>query len=296
MRDSVSGLHPAISFLFFVFVLLVTLLMLHPAFLLCSFLAAAVYLWYLKGFLHLLRQLAYLLPLMLFACLLNTLFNHQGVTTLFYLPNGNPITLEATLYGLASAATVCSVILWFGCYHCVITSDKFLYLFGRIIPALALLLSMALRFVPRFQTHMRRVITAQRAIGHDLAQGKRIQRIRYGGRILSITLTWALENGIVTADSMKSRGYGSCRRTHFSLYRFDRRDAIMLGGMLVLMALVCVGISGNFLSIRYYPSILLNPVTVWSVLSVLAFGLFCFLPILLNGKEALAWRRLQSKI
>jgi energy-coupling factor transport system permease protein len=28
-----------------------------------------------------------------------------------------------------------SVITWFNCYSAVMTSDKFVYLFGRIIPA-----------------------------------------------------------------------------------------------------------------------------------------------------------------
>ncbi len=40
------------------------------------------------------------------------------------------------------------VIQWFSCYNKVMTSDKFIYLFGRLIPALSLILSMALRFVP----------------------------------------------------------------------------------------------------------------------------------------------------
>jgi energy-coupling factor transport system permease protein len=34
---------------------------------------------------------------------LNPLFNHAGVTLLFYLPGGNPVTLESMVYGLAAA-------------------------------------------------------------------------------------------------------------------------------------------------------------------------------------------------
>ena len=52
------------------------------------------------------------------------------------------------LYGLASAALLSATLLWFTCYNTVMTSDKFIYLFGRVIPALSLVLSMTMRFVP----------------------------------------------------------------------------------------------------------------------------------------------------
>lgn len=80
----------------------------------------------------------------------NPLFSHNGVTPLFYL-NGNPVTLEAFVYGAAIAVMVVGVMLWCRCYSAVMTSDKFLYLFGRAIPKLALVLSMALRFIPMFK-------------------------------------------------------------------------------------------------------------------------------------------------
>ena len=78
-------------------------------------------------------------PLLLFSAVLNPLFNHEGATILTYLPDGNPLTLESMLYGVSAAAMMVTVILWFSCYNSVMTSDKFLYLFGRVIPALSLL-------------------------------------------------------------------------------------------------------------------------------------------------------------
>ena len=104
------------------------------------------------------------------------------------------------------------------------TSDKFVYLFGRLIPALSLVLSMALRFVPKFQAQFHVVSEAQRCIGRDVSDGGVIRRIRNAVTIFSIMLTWSLENAIETADSMKSRGYGLPGRTAFSIYRFDDRD------------------------------------------------------------------------
>ena len=108
------------------------------------------------------------------------------------------------------------------------TSDKFVYLFGRVIPALSLVLSMTLRFVPKFKAQIQVVSEAQRCVGRDVSNGSVLQRLRNGITILSIMVTWALENAIETADSMKSRGYGLPGRTAFSIYRFDSRDKAAL--------------------------------------------------------------------
>ncbi|MEG1317234.1 MAG: energy-coupling factor transporter transmembrane protein EcfT, partial [Oscillospiraceae bacterium] len=81
-------------------------------------------------------------------------------------------TLEAIVYGFASAALLASVMCWFSCYNAVMTSDKFVCLFGRIIPSLSLLLSMCLRFVPKFKAQIKEVSNAQRCVGRDASNGK----------------------------------------------------------------------------------------------------------------------------
>ena len=110
------------------------------------------------------RNLAFYLPLYLMIAVINPLFSHNGVTPLFFL-NGNPVTLEAVLYGLDIAVMLVAVLYWFKGYSHVMTSDKFLFLFGRAIPRLALVLSTALRFVPLLKVQIRRVGRAQKAMG-----------------------------------------------------------------------------------------------------------------------------------
>ena len=212
-RDAFSSYHPAVNFLYFGLVLFFTMCFLHPACLLLSLAAALRYAVCLNGRRAVRRSLRYLLPAALLAALINPAFNHQGATILTYLPSGNPLTLESIAYGLAAAALLSAVVTWFSCYTAVMTSDKFVYLFGRVIPALSLVLSMALRFVPRFQVQARAVSQAQRCVGRDVSDGSLLQRLRNGVTILSILLTWCLENALETADSMKSRGYGLPGRT-----------------------------------------------------------------------------------
>ena len=77
-----------------------------------------------------------MLPMLVAMALINPAFNHEGVTIIDYLPSGNPLTLESIIYGLCAAIMIVSVICHFSCYNEVMTSDKFIYLFGKIIPAI----------------------------------------------------------------------------------------------------------------------------------------------------------------
>ena len=293
-RDAFSSYHPAVNFLYFGLVLFFTMCFLHPACLLLSLAAALRYAVCLNGRRAVRRSLRYLLPAALLAALINPAFNHQGATILTYLPSGNPLTLESIAYGLAAAALLSAVVTWFSCYTAVMTSDKFVYLFGRVIPALSLVLSMALRFVPRFQVQARAVSQAQRCVGRDVSDGSLLQRLRNGVTILSILLTWCLENALETADSMKSRGYGLPGRTAFSIYRLDDRDQAALwwlgavGGYILSMW----GVGG--FACRYFPTFRLAPRDGWSLSGLLAFGLLCLTPVIIDRREDRQWTRLRS--
>ena len=88
----------------FAAVLLLTMFVLHPVFLALSLLGALGYCAQLRGWRSLWRTLGRLVPFLALMAALNALFNHAGVTMLFYLPNGNPVTREALCYGAAAAA------------------------------------------------------------------------------------------------------------------------------------------------------------------------------------------------
>ena len=292
-RDAFSSYHPAVNFLYFGLVLFFTMCFLHPACLLLSLAAALRYAVCLNGRRAVRRSLRYLLPAALLAALINPTFNHQGATILTYLPSGNPLTLESIAYGLA-AALLSAVVTWFSCYTAVMTSDKFVYLFGRVIPALSLVLSMALRFVPRFQVQARAVSQAQRCVGRDVSDGSLLQRLRNGVTILSILLTWCLENALETADSMKSRGYGLPGRTAFSIYRLDDRDQAALWWLGALGGYILSMWGAGGFACRYFPTFRLAPRDGWSLSGLLAFGLLCLTPVIIDRREDRQWTRLRS--
>ena len=157
-----------------------------------------------------------------------------------------------------------------------------MYLFGRVIPALSLLLSIILRFVPRFVRRLRAVAQAQRHLGRDTQTGAPARRVRSALRVFSIVVTWSLESGLITADSMRCRGYGLPGRTSFSLYRFDRRDgAVALWLAFCGLYLLGGGLASG-LRFQYYPMLLSGSVTPLTVSFFVVYSLLCFTPVLLD--------------
>lgn len=295
-RDTFSSYHPLVNMLYFGLVVGYAMVLMHPASLVISLACAVAYSVTLNGRKAVRFQLCYMLPMMGLAAVINPAFQHEGATILCYLPTGNPLTLESILYGLAAALMLAAVITWFSCYHAVMTSDKFVYLFGRIIPALSLVISMALRFVPKFKAQMKTVSDAQKCLGRDSETGSVLRRVGNAVKVFSIMVSWSLENAIETADSMRSRGYGLPGRTAFSIYRFEERDKLALGWLGFCGAYVACGWLAGGTYFRYYPTVKaapLNPMTVSFWLVYLALTLT---PVLINRREDRQWKLLRSAI
>ena len=296
MRDSFVKYHPFVNLLYFSLVISFSLMLTHPLAQSISLVCAIIYAVSVEGRKSVLFLLKFCLPMVLLTAFINPAFNHEGTTILYYFSSGNPLTLESILYGLSAGAMLVTVLLWFSAFSRVMTSDKFIYLFGKVIPALSLVLSMSLRFVPKFKKQMETVVEAQRSIGRDVSSGSLLQRTKTAILIFSIMITWALENAIETADSMKSRGYGLKGRTAFSIYRMDDRDKY---------ALIWLGFCGLFLiagtmlsafGFRFFPNIRYVALD-WTTVPFYCvyFGL-CITPVLLNFTEERKWKALYSKM
>ena len=240
------------------------------------------------------RWRMHLYTLLLFAAmaLINPLVSHNGVTVLLVI-NHNPVTLEALLYGIAAGGMIVAVMYWFRAFTAVMTTDKLLYIFGSLSPKLALMLSMALRYVPLFTQQVHRVSQSQKALGL-YKEDNIIDRMRGGMRIFSVMVTWTLENGIITADSMTARGYGTGHRSRFTIFRWTRQDVLLLVFTLLLTAGTIVGLAER--SVAYYPMVSIPPVDARALAGFVCYGLLTWLPAIITGKEALKWRILRSRI
>ena len=292
-HDAFSDFHPAVNLCYFAAAIGLSMFLMHPVFLAVSLISACAYLWYLQGGRGLVRQVGYLLPVLLFTALLNPLFNDRGETILFALQNGHAVTLESVCFGLASAALMGASILWFNCCNAVFTTDKIIFLFGRLIPSLSLLISMTLRFVPRFKDYLLTTLQVQRAM--DAPRGK-LDSLKQALTAFSAPVSWAMEQSIVTADSMKSRGYGSAGRTAYAIYRFERRDFAALAALAQLTLGAAVPLAAGAVSWSFFPAIsgeLLSPA---ALVSYVCFAGICMMPMLIDLTEDLKWNSLRSKI
>lgn len=296
MKDTFAAYHPLINFLYFVIVIGCTMFVMHPVFLGIACVSGIIYYIYLKKKKAVKTLVFMMLPVLLISTVVNPLFNHQGVTLLTYLNTGNPLTLEAIIYGVVSGVMIVSVLNWFSCYQSVMTSDKFIYLFGKIIPAASLILSMVLRFVPKFKNQIQKVSDARKCLGKDVNDGNALKRAKNGMKIISIMTTWALENSVETADSMRARGYGLRGRTNFSIYYFDGRDKGALVFMSIVFAVVVRGIMTKNIYVYYFPMFQINELTWRSLTVYICYGILCMFPVIVNILEDIKWRYLRLKI
>lgn len=288
--------HPVVNFIYFVFVIGFSCFFMHPVCLGISVVSGFTYSVLLKGTGAIKINLVYMIPMLLITAVMNPLFNHGGVTIIEYLPDGNPLTLESVIYGLCAAFMIVSVICHFSCYNEVMTSDKIIYLFGRIVPSLSLIISMTLRFVPRFVHQLKLIADVQRCMGRGVSGGSIIKRAKHGLDILSVMTTAALENAIETADSMKSRGYGIHGRTSFSIFRFDSRDRKALVWLFFSGIYTFIGAFNGAMDFTYFPSVKGTELSVYGFSVFFVYLLLCISPVIIELREVIRWKALRSKI
>lgn len=295
MDEAFGRYHPAINFIFFIGSIIFGMFFIHPIFLALSLFFSLLYYLLIKGIKGL-RFLIGMLVLFILISGINPLFNMYGDTVLFTYFNGRHFTLEALCYGFATGSMFLSVILWFACYNTIMTSDKFIYLFGRIIPSISLLLCMVLQLVPKLKAKLMVIFGARKCIGKSPEGGNKSEKLQNGMTILSVLTSWALEGGIVTADSMKSRGYGSGRRSSFTIYRLEARDWLVFYLMLSCIAFVIFSMLNGAMKVTYIPTLDIPKVNRYTIIGIIGYSIFLFIPSIIHIWEETTWHILRSKI
>jgi len=296
MQGEFYKYHPLTNFIFFIVTIAFSMFILHPVFLGISLISSITYSILLNGKKAIKFNLIYMLPTMIIAVLLNALTNRRGTTVLLVITDNITITYEALIFGIAAAIMIVCVICWFSCYNKIMTTDKFVYLFGKAIPSLSLVISMIFRFVPRFKDQFKKTAMAQKCLGNDISQGNIVNRVKSFIKIVSIMMSWALENSVETADSMKSRGYGLRGRSSFSIYKFSNGDFAIISYIILLATYIVIGIIQGKIDYTYYPMVTAQLHSLYTIIIFFAYALLCFLPIIIDIKEDIKWKYLRSKI
>lgn len=294
MNDAFSAYHPIINFLFFIGAFLFGMLIMHPIYLGCSLVLSIAYYITIKGSKGL-KYVFGMLPLFVVLSIFNPIFNTMGDTVLFIYLQNRPYTMEALIYGMMIASLFISIINWFASYNAVMTSDKFLYIFGKWIPSLSLVLTMVLRFVPTYQKHISQISGARKCIGKSGSDGTNKEKVENGLTIVSALTSWALEGGIITADSMRSRGYGCGKRTSFSRYRWEKRDVILLIFMSICMGVVMICTVCGGTRAEFFPAVSIE-MNGYTIIGMIFYIVFLAIPTVMNILEDIIWRILRSRI
>lgn len=279
--------HPAILFLGYGLALMFSMISLHPFVIASSLIGGFLFFLAMFGWKKFFSELFFCVGIFVLLSLVNPLFVHDGETILFFL-NDNPVTLEAMIYGGMSSLMIISVLLWCKCYGLMLTTDKFLYLFGKTIPKLGLILSMTFRFIPLFRLQIRKISQSQKTMGLYPSDGI-ADKMGSGMRVFDSLVAWSMENSIDTADAMKARGYGLPGRTSFSLFRFRTRDGILLAVYGGLAAVIFTCFSAGGYSFFYYPYVAKLVICWKEGLSAAVIFLFFCIPGIIELEEKRKW-------
>ena len=294
-EDAFSKRHPIVNFIFFLGAIGFGVMIQHPAYLAAGFLCSAGYYLLLKGCKGL-KMLLWMGLFFLVMTAINPLFNIHGKTQLCTV-FGRPYTLEAIFYGAAIAGAMVIMLIWFGCYNAVLTSDKFTCLFGNLIPALSLLLVMVLRMIPNLMRKAGQFMGARKSIGKGGSeQAPKKEKVMDGMTIVSALTDWALEGSVVTGDAMRSRGYGTAKRSSFMVYRMTGIDCCLLVTQCVLIAVVLATLVTGGTTAEYTPDFYIAPVREFHLLGFGAYCAYLLIPTILHIKETVQWHISRSKI
>lgn len=294
-QDAFSKLHPAVNLLFFIGAICFGVLLQHPVYLLAGILASGMYYLLLSGKKGM-KTILIMIPLFVFITLFNPVVNTRGVTVLFtYLDR--PYTLEALIYGVAVAATFVLMLLWFGCYGKVLTGDKFTCLFGNLAPSLSLLLVMVFRMIPNLLQKAKQIIGVRSSIGKGTAEKSSLKdKLGSGMTVIGVLTSWALEGSITTSDSMRSRGYGTSKRTSFMIYRMTAIDWILILIMFALLGTVIGFAVNGGMNAEFLPERNITPIKGVNIVGFIAYLSYLLIPTILNVTEVIQWSISKLKI
>ncbi len=269
----------------------------NPIWVLSSFSFASLYYIEIYNIKKYLKHLLFFVPLLLFIIFMNSFFNGLGLTVLFTVGKGNPITLESILYGLFNGLLLCSIYLWFASYHRLLSNDEWIGIMGYRFPTIGLAISMIMKYVPDTISQGEQILYQQKAmLGDEKLNTK--QKMNFAARLLTVLLSWSMENSLDTADSMAAKGYPSEKRRNYNKDYLTSRDKLtflLLSGFFILQLILTLLGNSKFI---YYPflkwqgrdrGLIENMITICSLFFIYAFPLF------LNLYYFLQWKWLSGR-
>jgi len=186
---------------------------------------------------------------------INPIFGAQRGAVILFYAFGNPITLESVIYGLKTALSLVTLLVTFNAFNLVINSEKFIYLFSRAAAQTAFVIMLGLRFIPTLKKRTAEITDIGRA-GINFKRPRRNlkQKIQDSMNIITTLIVWSLEDAVVTAQSMRARGYGvKTNRTFYFLFKFTKRDALFIIADIIFFGLFLFSFYKYDADFKIYP-------------------------------------------
>jgi energy-coupling factor transport system permease protein len=153
--------------------------------------------------------------LAMFSVLFNLLFVSFGATRLLVLPAlrlnlggvamqiGGAVTAESLVYGISQALSLIGILVAFATFNALADHYELLRSTPRFLYQSAIVLSIAVTFVPQMMVAQAEIREAQALRGH------RFRGVRDLPPLFIALLAEGLERSITLAESMSARGFGS---------------------------------------------------------------------------------------
>ena len=284
-RNPFATYHPAVAFAFLACAIVLSMAAMQPVYVALSFAGAVACSLVCRGARATAGSFAWIVPLWLVVTVANPLFSASGSTELFRI-GVRAVYAESLVYGACSGGMLASVFLWFSCYSACMSSANSLALFGNVLPIVSLMVSQVMRLVPQFVARGRGIAAAQDAVS---AAAPRTKRQQASGRlrIVSVLMSWGMEDGIERSDAMRARGYDcGVKRTTYKRYRFARADAAAMAVVAVLAVASAGTAAALCLQFSFYPVV--GSLGAWW--AYLPYAALMALPVVLQAKEWWQWR------
>lgn len=295
-----QSLHPAVTLVYLLVFLLLTLLYENPLYLLALFFLLALLnleaegkeAWeeFLKGGLFLTALIMVINPLVIRA----------GNTVLWSGPTvplwGKiQVSLEALYYGATSGLRFLVILSLFCLYNLMVSPDKLLSLLAGLASHSVLAVVLATRFFPVMVRNLQRIKEVQELRGVDFNRGSLWERVQKYSSLYEVLLLSSLEDAMGIAEAMQARAFGSGKRTLYRHYPWRPRDALCLAGSLGTFSLALWGWCRGYGRYNFYPEadVLIKDAATVGVLLFVCLGLS--LPLFLS-KGWKRWPSLRSRI
>lgn len=114
------------------------------------------------------------------------------------------------------------------------------------VAELALMLAIALRFVPLLMDETTKIMNAQKSRGMSFSTGGPIKRVKAIVPLLVPLFIGALQRALDLANAMEVRGFEDAQnRTKYRLLKYGRAD-VLVGVSLIVLFVIMIGLSWRF--------------------------------------------------